>query len=100
MISTLKCIYSFNYHGHRDANINEDMASNECPRYSNPESWDHMVKCKEIAMFRSEFWNKLKQKLVKSKVNPVTENKVQVMITNIRLYLVNVEDMELYETNQ
>ena len=55
MISMLKCIYSFNYYGHRDVNTNKDIVNNECPRYSYPESWDNVVKYKETAMFRSEF---------------------------------------------
>ena len=38
IILILKCIYSFNYYGHRDVNINEDIVSNECSRYSDLES--------------------------------------------------------------
>ena len=37
IISTLKCIYSFNYHGRRDLMINDEIVESEYLRYSEPE---------------------------------------------------------------
>ena len=34
MISTIKCMYSFNYHGTRGTSINKEIVSNECLRCS------------------------------------------------------------------
>ena len=34
IISTIKYIYSFNYHSTQDVSINKEMVSNKCPRYS------------------------------------------------------------------
>ena len=37
IISTIKCIYSFNHYDTRDTNINKEIVSNKYPRCNEPE---------------------------------------------------------------
>jgi len=44
-IASLKYVYGFNQHSNRDIMINKDNIKSKCLRYSEPETWDHIVQC-------------------------------------------------------
>ena len=98
-ISTIKYICSFNHHRSQDATINKDIVSNKYPRCSKIESCNHIVKCRETAVFCEEFRIKLKQKLQQYKPDEISEEEIEHMISDIRLFLTS-GDKFFYETNQ
>ena len=53
-------------HGTRDCVINKNVIDSSCPRCSETEDWDHVVKCRCAEEKRDECLNKLRTKLMKS----------------------------------
>ena len=66
-------------HGARDCAINRNVMDLSCPRCSQPEDWDQVVKCRCAEGKRDENLSKLKTKLTKSD----DENKDLIKINKI-----------------
>ena len=61
--SMIKCAHGINPYGVRNKMISKKTIGNKCPRYSEVETWDHIIKCKETIPLRREFVKKILKEL-------------------------------------
>ena len=54
-VLAMKCYYGYNPYGVRDKLINAGTTNSECPRYSEEETWEHVVQCRKTVSMRAEF---------------------------------------------
>ena len=71
----------------------------DCPRCSEPETWDHVVKCSKTIEIRKEYILNLTKELLKIKDGQVETNEILDMVEDIMVYLEN-RDAEEYKTTQ
>lgn len=69
--SIIKYSHVYNNCGTRDAVINKNLKGSECPRCSEPETWEHVVQCKETKNYRKDFVKELAIKMLKEIRNEV-----------------------------
>ena len=72
--SALKCASEHNHYGVRNQIINNNSVSPECPICSEPETWDYVMLCPCIKLFRKKFIEGLLKDLLKNRL-PVVEYK-------------------------
>ena len=51
----IKCAHRINPYGLRMDMINKKEYGNECPRYSEDETWEHVIKCRKTIHIHKEF---------------------------------------------
>ena len=79
--------------------INNNIIGMEYLRYSEIETWENIVKCKETKYLRKEYIKDLMKEIVKEVPKDISINEIFEMIEDILRYLENDESGE-YETNQ
>jgi len=99
MSSMISCAHGFNHYGVRDVLINNNMKSNECPRCSKIEMWDHVIKCVKTKEIRRNYIIQMTIALLKNKEEYISHNVIFNMIEDIMVYLEN-GDPDEYETTQ
>ena len=97
--SMLKCASGYNHYGVRHQMINNNMVGSECPRCSDPETWDHVITCHFTKQYRKKFIEDLLAELLKKRSPLVEIEEIFDMLEDILVYL-DKEDEEEYETNQ
>ena len=61
--SIIKCANGVNPYRVRNNIINQQICRSKCPRYSEVEIWEYVIKCKETILLRREFVKKLLKEL-------------------------------------
>jgi len=97
--SMIKCASGFNHYGLRNELINNKMIGSECPRCSEPETWDHVILCHCTKGLRKQFIVDLLKELFKNREPTVTYEEIFDMVEDILVYL-DKEDEENYTTSQ
>ena len=97
--SMLKCASGHNHYGVRNQMINNNMVGSECPRCSEPETWDHVITCHHTKKYRKKFVEDLLAELIKEKSPLMETDEILDMIEDMLIYL-DKDDEEDYETNQ
>jgi len=97
--SMMKCVHGYNHYGLRNSIINRNSTEETCPRCSQVESWDHIVRCEKTAQFRKDFITNLATEMIKEKQNDVSPEEIFSMIEDILIFMEGGSEEE-YETNQ
>ena len=82
--SAMKCYCSCNHYGGREKIINEGTRTDECPRCSESETWEHVVKYRSTVSMIAEFILKCHHDLKRVKVPGVTEEELRTFIEDIK----------------
>ena len=91
-------MHGINPYGVRNEMISKKTIGNECPRCSNIEIWDHVIKCKETILLRQEFVKKMLKELCNNRPENIDEEEILSFVEDILRYLEDDSDNE-YETN-
>ena len=92
-----KCAYRLNHYSEWDCMINRMKQNQECLRCSRTETWAHVVQCKETKEMRAELIIDLKPKLQWVLITQITEEEIDQIIYDMRMFFV---DLNEYEINQ
>jgi len=95
---TLKCITGFNHYGTRNEHINNGMVSNRCPRCNREESWEHVILCESIEELKVKYIKTLEEKINKIKRLETVREQVDLMLSDIKQYLMEGVDVEGHTT--
>ena len=79
--------------------ISKKTIGNECPRCSDVETWDYVVKYKETIPLRQEFVKKMLKELCNNRLENIDEEEILSFVEDILRYLEDNSDNE-YEINQ
>ena len=79
--------------------INKKNTGDDCPRCSQPETWDHVVKCSKTIEIRRQYVSNLFKEMMKANKGQIETREILDMIEDILVYLEN-GDPEEYETSQ
>ena len=91
----LKYYYGINQYGNRDKLINLNKVQ-ECPRYSQEETWQHVVQCLSNLIKRKvDFIINLYIELMKKKHNTISDQSVKDIIADIREFLRGGDDFRI-----
>jgi len=85
-ISMIKYVYSFNHYAIWDQNINENILSDKYSRYSERETWDHIILCQKTKYYQKNFIIKLRNKLTKVKLRIINEEEIDEFLEDILRY--------------
>jgi len=97
--SLIKCVHGFNHYGTRSVAINDNEFDESCPRCSETENWEHVVRCVKTVEFRKDFITDMAKELLSVKQNEVSANEIFDMLEDI-LNFMEENDEDDYETNQ
>ena len=76
-----------NYYRQRDREINRETISLEYPRYSEIESWSHIVQYQAITQFCAKFIINMYKELKQVQPELITNKKMRSFINVIRKFL-------------
>ena len=96
--SEMKWYYGCNHYGERDKLINVGTSTDECPRCSDIETWEHAVQCSKKVSNIADFIIKLHEDLKKIQGPRVTDEDLRKLMEDMRKFM--REDLEDFEINQ
>ena len=79
--------------------INKKEYGNECPRCSEDETWEHVIKCRKTINIRKEFIKTLIKEMLQKFSTDIDQDEILSLIEDILKYLES-DDSDEYETNQ
>jgi len=97
--SMIACSHGYNHYGLREVLINKNNIGSKCPRCSETETWDHVVKCSKTIELRKDYIFELTKELLKHRNEQVEVTKIFNIVEDIMVYLEN-RDSEEYKTMQ
>ena len=97
--SMIKCANGMNPYGVQNNMINKQIIGNECPRCSEVETWEHVVKYKETIPLRRKFIIQLLKELNDKHPDSVEQEEILLFVEDILQYLEDDKNKE-YEINQ
>lgn len=95
----IKCAHGINPYGIRMDMINKKEYGNECPRCSEDETWEHVIKCRKTINIRKEFIKTLVKEMSEKCPTDIDQDEILSLIEDILKYLES-DDSDEYETNQ
>ena len=95
----IKFAHGCNHYDDRETLINKDATKQECTKFNETESWDHVIKCKHTRKMRVEHAKELTISFLQCKTGKQTQKKFCFFIEDILRHLEN-EKIEDQVTNQ
>ena len=79
--------------------MNKDQCGYECPRCSEDETWEHVVKCKMTILIRRRLVKNLLKELTLKRPSNVDQEEILSFIEDMLRYL-DDDNSDEFETNQ
>ena len=95
----IKYTNEYNHYGLRNAIINNCIIGSECPRCSEVEIWNYVIRCNKTKYLRVECIKSLTKDLLKRILPNIKVDKIFLFVKNILRYLENDKSKD-YKMNQ
>ena len=70
-----------------------------CPRCSQAETWEHIIRCQKTTQFRKEFIVNLAKEMIQVNQNDVLPDEIFIIIEDILIFMEGGDEEE-YKTNE